>query len=83
MKKGLAVYNELRVKAKAIATYLKSHGITHAYLEGDDEMIDILRLTCIEAGMGLDEISDGIVLKVVGKDYTIVSQGISKREKSL
>jgi len=79
MKKSLIVYNELRLKAKAIVTDLISHGITHAYLEGDDEVIDIMRLTCIEAEMGLDVIPDGIVLKAVGKDYTIVSQEISIR----
>jgi len=79
MKKSLIVYNELRLKAKAIVTDLKSQGVNHVYLEGDDEVIDILRLTCIEAEMGLDVIPDGIVLKAVGKDYTIVSQEISIR----
>ena len=79
MKKSLIVYNELRLKAKAIVTDLKSQGVNHVYLEGDDEVIDIMRLTCIEAEMGLDVIPDGIVLKAVGKDYTIVSQEISIR----
>lgn len=79
MKKSLTVYNELRLKARTIVTDLRSQGITHVYLEGDDGLIDILRLTCIEAGMGLDEIPDGIALKAVGKDYAIVSQGIFVR----
>jgi len=54
-------------------TDLRSQGVTHVYLEGDDEVMDILRLTCIEEGMSLDERSDGTVLKAVGQDYRIVS----------
>jgi hypothetical protein len=40
-------------------------------LEGDDEVIDILRLTCIEDGMALDEEPGGILLKPTGQDYQV------------
>ena len=73
LKRSLTVYNDLRQKAKGMVTDLRSQGVTHVYLEGDDEVMDILRLTCIEAGMSLDERSDGTVLKAVGQDYRIVS----------
>ena len=73
LKRSLTVYNELRQKAKGMVTDLRSQGVTHVYLEGDDEVMDILRLTCIEEGMSLDERSDGTVLKAVGQDYRIVS----------
>jgi len=73
LKKSLAVYNELRQKAMAIVTDLKSQGITHVCLEGDDEVIDILRLTCIEEGMALDKDPDGVILKAAGQDYWVVS----------
>jgi DNA-binding MarR family transcriptional regulator len=73
LKKSLAVYNELRQKARAIVTDLKSQGVTHVCLEGDDEVIDILRLTCLEEGMVLDEDPGGIVLKAAGQDYQVVS----------
>jgi len=73
LKRSLTVYNELRQKAKAMVADLRSQGVTHVYLEGDDELMDILRLTCIEAGMSLDERPDGTVLKAVGQDYRIVS----------
>ena len=47
--------------------------INQVYLDGNDEMMDILRLTCIEAGMALDEEPDGILLKAAGGDYQVVS----------
>jgi len=75
LKRSLTVYNELRKKAKAIVTDLRSQGVTHVYLEGDDEVIDILRLTCIEEGMALDEDLGGIILKAAGQSYEVVSQG--------
>lgn len=73
LKRSLTVYNELRQKAKAIVTDLRSRGVTHVCLEGDDEVIDILRLTCIEEGIALDETPDGIILTVAGQDYRVVS----------
>jgi len=71
LKRSLTVYNELRQKAKAIVTDLRSQGVTHVCLEGDDEVIDILRLTCIEEGMALDEDPGGILLKAAGQDYLV------------
>ena len=70
--------NDLRQKARAIVTDLRSRGVTHVYLEGDDEVMDILRLTCIEAGMSFDEKPDGTVLKAVGQDYQVVSQNVAR-----
>ena len=78
LKRSLAVYNELRQKARAIVNDLRSQGVTHVYLEGNDEMIDILRLTCIEGGMALDEHPDGVILKAAGQDYQLVIQNIAR-----
>jgi DNA-binding MarR family transcriptional regulator len=77
MKRSLTVYNELRQKAKTIVIDLKSRGITHVYLEGDDEVMDILRLTCIEEGMALDEDPGGILLRAAGQDYQVVFQNVA------
>ena len=74
LKSSLTVYNELRQKARAIVIDLKSRGISHVCLEGDDEVIDILRLTCIEEGMALGESPSGILLKAAGQDYQVVIQ---------
>ena len=72
LKRSLAVYNELRQKARAIVIELRSQGITRVRLEGNDEVIDILRLTCIEEGMVLDETPGDILLTAVGRDYQVV-----------
>jgi DNA-binding MarR family transcriptional regulator len=77
LKKSLTVYNELRQKAKAIVTDLRSQGVTHVCLEGDDEVIDILRLTCIEEGMTVDEDPGGILLKAAGRDYQVVFPNVA------
>jgi len=72
MKSSLQVYNQFREKAKVLAAELKAQGITQAYLEGDDEMMDILRLTCIEADIACRAIPDGVILKAEGPDYRAV-----------
>jgi hypothetical protein len=45
--------------------------VTQVYLEGDDEVIDILRLTCIEQGLALGAEPDGVLLRTVGQDYLV------------
>ena len=68
---SLKVYNDFRKKAKALVAELKQKGIKQVYLEGEgeDEILDILHLTCIEAGIHLNEMSRDIVIKVEGQDY--------------
>lgn len=70
---SLKVYSDLRKKAKSLAAELKRKGIDQAYIEGDDEAVDILRLTCIEAGIRLSESPNGVILKVAGQDYLLIS----------
>ena len=71
-KESLRVYKVFRQKAKMVVSQLKAAGITHAYLDGDDEIMDILRLTCVEAGILIDESPDSIVLKHIAQNYQIV-----------
>jgi DNA-binding MarR family transcriptional regulator len=68
---SLKVYSNYRKKAKALVAELQQKGITQVYLDGkgEDETLDILRLTCIEAGLQLGERPKGIVIKVDGRDY--------------
>lgn len=69
MHTSLQVYNHLRQQAKALAAGLKAQGIMQVYLEGDDEMMDILRLTCIETNLTVRETPDGVILRSEGQDY--------------
>jgi len=71
---SLKVYGNFRKKAKAAVVELQQKGIKQVYLEGDDEAIDILRLTCIEAGIRLGETPNGAIMKVVGQDYQMSTE---------
>src|SRR3990170_938426 len=52
---SLKVYGEYRKKAKTLVKELKEQGIHSVYLDGDDEVVDIMRLTCIENGILLSD----------------------------
>lgn len=68
---SLKVYGNLRQKAKKLVAELQEQGIQQVYLNGDDETIDILRLTCIEAGIRISDIRDGCILEAFGQEYRI------------
>src|SRR5688572_17663514 len=68
---SLKVYGNFRKKAKAAVVELQEKGIKQVYIEGDDEAIDILRLTCIEAGIRLSETPNEAIMKVVGQNYQL------------
>ena len=69
---SLKIYSDFRIKAKELVNELKRRGISQVYIDGDDAVIDILRLTCIEAGILLLDRPDGVVLKVSGQDYCLI-----------
>ena len=71
-KDSLTIYKRFRQMAKEIVMELNKMRVTHVYLEGDNEIMDILRLTCLEAGMTLETSPDNVVLKYVGQEYRIV-----------
>ena len=72
---SLKVYSDFRKKAKALVTELQQKKIWQVYLEGeDDEALDILRLTCIEAGIRLSRTPNGVILNVEGQDYRMSIQ---------
>jgi predicted transcriptional regulator len=70
---SLKVYSNLRNKAKALTADLKRQGIKQVYLEGNDEAMDILRLTCIEAGLVLRDAPERVILKTDGQNYLVSS----------
>ncbi len=81
---SLKVYNDLRNKAKTLVGDLKQHGVTKVYLSGNDEIIDILRLTCIEQGIALTDKPSGVTLMVAGQDFrTIYVKEMDHQEASL
>jgi DNA-binding MarR family transcriptional regulator len=68
---SLKVYGQFREKAKALVAELQKQGVRRVYLHGDDEMMDILRLTCIEAGIETTDFPQEVVVKAVGQEYQV------------
>ena len=70
---SLKVYSDFRKKAKALVKELQQRGVKQVHLQGedDDEALDILRLTCIEAGIHPTETRNGVTLKVDGQEYEV------------
>ncbi|CAG1005554.1 hypothetical protein ANRL2_04504 [Anaerolineae bacterium] len=68
---SLKVYGNFRQKAKALVADLQKQGVENVYLNGDDETMDILRLTCIEAGIQISNIPDELILESIGDGYQV------------
>ena len=72
---SLKVYATYRRKAKKLVEELISLGVKSVYVEGDDEAMDILRLTCIEAGITIGVTPEQhVTLKSFGQEFQIVSK---------
>jgi hypothetical protein len=69
---SLKVYSDFRNKAKSVAAQLKEQGIDHVYLQqGNDEIMDILKLTCIESGIAIDPQPENVLVDLAGQEFRI------------
>ncbi|MCC7117880.1 MAG: winged helix-turn-helix domain-containing protein [Anaerolineales bacterium] len=66
---SLKVYGEYRNKAKELVLNLQKDGIAKIRLCGEDEMMDILRLTCLEAGIQVVDAPNEQTIEVDGLNY--------------
>ena len=71
---SLKVYRELRNRAIETVEALKAQGVTEVHIAQNDEMMDILRLTCIENGIALKHSVGGVVLRAAGQGFEIVDE---------
>lgn len=78
---SLKVYGGFRQKAKNLITQLQSEKVKSVYLNGNDEVMDIMRLTCIELGMQITDTPNGCVVEVNGNDYQVTPTSKSKASK--
>ncbi len=69
---SLKVYGEFRKKAKSLVKELKQQGIWQVNIEGNDEIVDILRLTCIEEEVSINESANEVVLRADGQEYKAI-----------
>lgn len=66
---SLKIYIELREKAKSLVFELKQKGVQFVCIQDDNAMLDILRLTCVEYGIAVNNDLDGLVLSTDGLSY--------------
>ncbi len=71
LKDSLQVYRDLRTSAQGVVLEMQAKGIKRIYLDGDDEIADILRLTCIEAGIQPTEEIEQWTVKRSGNGYSL------------
>jgi len=71
---SLKIYSSLRSKAKLLVSDIKRQGVKSVYLDGEDELMDILRLTCIESGLLVLDAPKDIILKSSGQGYEMIQQ---------
>lgn len=79
---SLKVYADLRGKACALMDELKQKGIKEVYLVGNDEMADILRLTCIENEISLSNDPGDVILRPAGRGFEVVYRTRTNRINS-
>jgi predicted transcriptional regulator len=77
-KDSLTIYKSFRQKAKVVVAELKARGISQVYLDGNDEIMDILRLTCIEGGISLEVAPGDVILTSDGRKYEIVNSALTR-----
>lgn len=71
MKDSLQVYKGLRREAQDIVKEIQHRGIQVVHLDGNDEITDILRLTCIEAGINIEAEPGAWVVRRNGRGYEL------------
>jgi len=72
MKDSLQIYRDLRVNARKVVAVMRDRGVEQVYLDGDDEIMDILNLTCIEAGIQSASIDERWHVRRNGNGYQLV-----------
>jgi hypothetical protein len=71
---SLKVYGEYRGKAKKLVEELKRQNLKSVYIQGNDEAMDILRLTCIEAGIKITTKYGGVSCQIHENEYKLIKE---------
>lgn len=81
MRDSLRIYRDLREEALALIDQLEEKSVKRIYLDGDDEIMDILRLTCIESGIPVEPAPERWMVKHNGRGYRLVDLETAPRVK--
>lgn len=66
IQSSLELYRLVRERSQKVVSELKTHGYTAASIEGEGDVAEILRLTCMEYGIALNQEQTSPVLKIIG-----------------
>ena len=80
-KDSLKVYSEYRRKARELVAGLKAQGVESVDIEGDDEAMDILRLTCIEAGLSISAKPQHGTPNSIGREFRALVNSRTNKTK--
>jgi len=73
---SMETYRLVRERSKKAIDTLKGNGIHRVYVEGNGDVAEILKLTCIEHGLKIAEKENYPILKVVGlKIFIFTAEG--------
>ena len=68
---SLQVYRNLRESAKSVIEDMHRREISRVFLDGNNEFMDIFRLSCIEASIAIDESAHEWIVKNYGANYVL------------
>ncbi len=69
---SLRIYRRVREQSRSLLEQVQSSGHSAVILEGDGELLDICRLTCLEMGLEARPSGEGLpVIAVVDNEFTL------------
>lgn len=72
IEQSMALYRDTREQAKELLEGLKAEGFERVRVEGNSEIADVCRLTCIEQGVEVVENSNHVpVVRIAGRQLSL------------
>jgi DNA-binding MarR family transcriptional regulator len=82
IEKSMALYRQVRQTASELLTDAKQHGHGRIVIDGDGDIAEVCRLTCLELGLKVEsELHDGLpVLQINGSEIKMMQTEIEAWE---
>ena len=72
MEVSLRVYREIRQESRSLLAQVRAQGYDRVHIEGDGDVGEIVRLTCLEQGIGVGDAGSGLpALVKVGRQLSV------------
>jgi DNA-binding MarR family transcriptional regulator len=79
IENSMELYRQTRDRARRVLQDARQRGIQTVHIDGEGDIADVCRLTCLEQGFQLsDDVEDGIgTLRIHGKSIDLLAPGDS------